>query len=142
MTPEQLAALVALLRDGCNLQQRDGEHAAAAIEHLQAEVARLSTPPDDAEVAALVKRLSGTPLYGGHGEASDAPDEAADALTRLSHAHAAERKLADAMESAINGMVEILDRNETKGPIPDVEMMFCWMAAQDIRATHAARRKE
>ena len=37
----------------------------------------------DAELDALVKRLQGTPLYEGHGEASDAPDEAATAITTL-----------------------------------------------------------
>lgn len=59
-----------------------------------AEVARLSTPPDDAEVAALVAEL-GEPLVIIEGYSADYVDtddvrermgKAADALTRLSHA--------------------------------------------------------
>jgi hypothetical protein len=35
-------------------------------------------------VARMLIRLRGTPLYEGHGEGSDAPDEAADMLEALS----------------------------------------------------------
>lgn len=45
----------------------------------------------DAELDALVKRLLGTPLYEGHGEAFDVMDEAADAITALRTELAAER---------------------------------------------------
>jgi hypothetical protein len=41
----------------------------------------VDTSPEN--VARMLKRLRGTPLYGGHGEASDAPDEAADMLEAL-----------------------------------------------------------
>ena len=114
-----------------------------------AEVARLSTAPDDAEVAELVNALRSQRQIDMDGcevaVSRQACDVAADALTLLSHAHAAEKVKREVMDAAINGMVEILDRNDTKGPIPDVEMMFCWMAAQNIRAAlrgNAARRKE
>ena len=43
----------------------------------------------------------------------------------------------DALKGPINRLVVVLDRNERKGPIPDIEMMFCWMAAQDVRAALA-----
>lgn len=109
MTPEQLAALVADLRYGCNLQQRDGERAADAIEHLQAEVARLSTPPDDAEMAVLEGWLRNPWSKAAPGtERGPIPEwmyalmhQAADALTRLSHALAAERAKREAMEEAL-----------------------------------------
>lgn len=39
-----------------------------------------------------------------------------------------------ALTEAIEGLITVLDRNDKKGPIPDVEMMFCWLAAQDVRA--------
>ena len=53
--PDDLAGLVARLRDGCNLQQRDGERAADAIEALAAESARLaSSEPKCAVVKPLV----------------------------------------------------------------------------------------
>ncbi len=57
--------------------------------------------------------------------------EGEDALIR---AEAAEAKVKE-LEAATNGLMAILERNDTKGPIPDVEMMFCWLAAQDLRAT-------
>jgi len=49
----------------------------------------------------------------------------------------AERAAANARETALRKSVEalcaVLDRNDKKGPIPDVEMMFCWLAAQGVR---------
>ena len=61
-----------------------------------AEVARLSTPPDDAEVAELVNALRTQRQIDMDGcevaVSRQACDMAADALTRLSHAHAARRK--------------------------------------------------
>lgn len=39
--------------------------------------------PTDEELDALVQRLHGTPLYEGHGEASETPERAADAITTL-----------------------------------------------------------
>ena len=38
------------------------------------------------------------------------------------------------LRETVEALVVVLDRNEKKGPIPDVEMMFCWLAAQDVRA--------
>ena len=35
---------------------------------------------------------------------------------------------------AVEALVVVLDRNDKKGPIPDVEMLFCWLAAQGVRA--------
>lgn len=137
MTPEQLAALVAENRSGvlccddkCRVMDAKSGCICAtnsdAIEHLQAEVARLvsdldhgakdycvlmerhdaltvevarlSTPPDDAEVAALVEMFR---LLGD--TESFAPHQhyvAADALTRLSHTLAAETAKREAMEVA------------------------------------------
>ena len=104
-----------------------------------AEVARLSTPPDDAEVAALVAEL-GEPLVIIEGYSADYVDtddvrermgKAADAITRLSHAHAAERKLADDLA---DGLVEARDQ---------VWRDTAWHLKQnETLAAHAARRKE
>ncbi len=38
------------------------------------------------------------------------------------------------LREAVEALVVVLDRNDKKGPIPDVEMMFCWLAAQGVRA--------
>jgi hypothetical protein len=51
-------------------------------------------------------------------------------ITRLR----AQVEAGDNLAEAVSGLIAILDRNDTKGPIPDIEMMFCWMAAQDVRA--------
>lgn len=50
---------------------------------------------------------------------------------------AAQQREAGLMD-AVERLVVVLDRNDKKGPIPDVEMMFCWLAAQDIRAAFRA----
>lgn len=42
------------------------------------------------------------------------------------------------LTDAVERLVVVLDRNDKRGPIPDVEMMFCWLAAQDIRAAFRA----
>lgn len=63
----------------------------------------------------------------------------AAAFTKASHII---RALADAdalveaqrLREAVEALVVVLDRNDKKGPIPDVEMMFCWLAAQGVRA--------
>ncbi len=47
---------------------------------------------------------------------------------------AALRAERDALRAAVEGLIAVLDRNDKKGPIPNVEMMFCWLAAQDVRA--------
>ena len=39
---------------------------------------------------------------------------------------------------AARGLAEVLNRNGGKGPIHDVELMFCWLAAQTVRAALAA----
>lgn len=56
-----------------------------------------------------------------------APAEALAEVQRLRH----ER---DELRAAVEGLIAVLDRNDKKGPLPDVEMMFCWLAAQDVRA--------
>ena len=38
------------------------------------------------------------------------------------------------LKAALDRLIAVLDRNQTKGPIPDIELMFCWLAAQDVRA--------
>ena len=40
----------------------------------------------------------------------------------------------EGLTGAVKGLVEILDQHETKGPLPDVALMFCWLAAQEVRA--------
>lgn len=61
---------------------------------------------------------------------------------RLGHHVTAEAAAAQQREAGLTDAVErlvvVLDRNDKKGPIPDVEMMFCWLAAQDIRAAFRA----
>ena len=37
------------------------------------------------------------------------------------------------LRGAVEALCAVLDRNDKKGPIPDVEMMFCWLAAQGVR---------
>ena len=43
-----------------------------------------------------------------------------------------------ALVEAAKGLAEVLNRNRGKGPIPDVELMFCWLAAQTVCAALAA----
>lgn len=38
------------------------------------------------------------------------------------------------LREAVEALVVVLDRNDKKGPIPDVEMTFCWLASQGVRA--------
>lgn len=52
-----------------------------------------------------------------------------DAFTRLAAADAQ----VGALNAAVEGLIAVLDRNDKKGPIPDFEMVFCWLAAQDVR---------
>lgn len=54
-----------------------------------------------------------------------------DGLPKAARHVAAER---DALLGAVKGLVEVLDQHETKGPLPDVALMFCWLAAQNVRA--------
>lgn len=37
------------------------------------------------------------------------------------------------LNEALNRLVSVLNQNEGKGPLPDIALMFCWMAAQDVR---------
>lgn len=149
MTPEHkilskgaLAALVALLRDGCNLRQRDGEHAAEAIEHLQAEVARLSTPTDDAEVAGLVDGLTLHTKDPDCIKPSPIMCSAADALTRLSHALAAETAKREAMEEALTPFALIADLvdEETEGVSDTDEFGLFFLNGEDNEPVWLAER--
>lgn len=45
------------------------------------------------------------------------------------------------LKAALDRLIAVLDRNDVKGPIPDVEMMFCWLAAQDVRAAMGSTGK-
>jgi hypothetical protein len=103
------------------------------------ENARLSTPPDDAEVRVLESWLRNPwSTAADNVERGPIPDwlyalmqQAADALTSLSHAHAAERKLADDLA---DGLVEARDQ---------VWRDTAWHLKQnETLAAHAARRKE
>lgn len=103
----------------------------------KAEVARLSTPPDDAEVAGLVMKArdglctkpKGGPFGTGWSVDLSATVELlnamADALTRLSHATAPDRKLVDDLARALD---------YARGGIA--------CGAEEALARHASRRKE
>lgn len=54
-----------------------------------------------------------------------------DGLPKAARHVVAER---DALLGAVKGLVEVLDQHETKGPLPDTALMFCWLAAQNVRA--------
>lgn len=113
-----------------------------------AEVARLSTPPDDAEVAGLVAEL-GEPLVIIEGYSTDYVDtddvrermgKAADALTRLSHANAAETVKREAMEHALHALAEACEGEPSE--VFEGEIGSALTHAHATLATHAARRKE
>lgn len=53
---------------------------------------------------------------------------------RLAAELAASRAREAGLRGAVEALCAVLDRNDKKGPIPDVEMMFCWLAAQGVRA--------
>ena len=71
---------------------------------------------------------------------------ARDAIAALDSIEPAPVTLAEALQvpevqalvEAANALAVIIDRNNGKGPIPDVEMMFCWLAAADVRAAMRA----
>ena len=103
MTPEQLAALDAKLAsqigdDVSVIFNHEAlfKESRRALAHLQSEVARLSTPPDDAETAELVDALATKSAMINMGEKiawgseTALMDKAADAITRLSRALASE----------------------------------------------------
>ena len=97
------AAFIAAARDlvPALLAERDA---------LQAEVARLSTPPDDAETAALVEAYRSCAKSLEHQPGLVAKElrrhheATADALTRLSHALAAEKAKREAMEGELRSV--------------------------------------
>ena len=135
------AAFIAAARDlvPALLAERD-----AAL----AEVARLSTPPDDAEVAELVAEL-GEPLVIIEGYSADYVDtddvrermgKAADALTRLSHAHAAEKDKRDGMEHALYALTKACEGEPSE--VFAGEIGGALTHAHATLAAHAARRKE
>ena len=61
-------------------------------------------------------------------------DRLAAANAALEAQVGARRAERDQLRAAVEGLIAVLDRNGEKGPIPDVEMMFCWLAAQNVRA--------
>jgi len=61
-------------------------------------------------------------------------DRLAAANAALEARGGAGRAERDQLRAAVEGLIAVLDRNGEKGPIPDVEMMFCWLAAQNVRA--------
>ena len=46
------------------------------------------------------------------------------------------------VNDALKRLVSVLDQHEGKGPLPDTALMFCWMAAQDVRAALAQKGGE
>ena len=71
------------------------------------------------------------------------PAECLVAAARIEQlANAARAPLAEALAvpevaalvDAAEGLSAILDKHETKGPLPDIAMMLCWLAAQNVRA--------
>jgi len=61
-------------------------------------------------------------------------DRLAAANAALEAQVGARRAERDQLRAAVEGLIAVLDRNGEKGPIPDVEMMFCWLPAQNVRA--------
>jgi hypothetical protein len=125
-----------------------------------AEVARLSAPPDDAEVAALTDALGvkSAMIQLGEkiawGSETALMDQAADALTRLSHTLAAETAKREAMEVALRTVETDLAEAEDKFHIAsfyisDEQTKTCvmdrvkWMAkaGSRVRATLAQHGK-
>ena len=80
-------------------------------------------PTDDAYFVAMPHKTDGTEYI----RADIAPADALAEAQRL-------REERDELRAAVEGLIAVLDRNDKKGPIPDVEMFFCWLAAQDVRA--------
>jgi len=56
------------------------------------------------------------------------------AITRAPLAEALAVPEVAALVDAAEGLSAILDKHETKGPLPDIAMMLCWLAAQNVRA--------
>lgn len=113
-----------------------------------AEVARLSTPPDDAEMAELVAEL-GEPLVIIEGYSADYVDtddvrermgKAADALTRLSHAHVAEKDKREGMEHALYALTKACEGEPSE--VFAGEIGGALTHAHATLAAHAARREE
>jgi len=128
---------------------------ALAPEDAIAEVAKLRAERDEALADVARFQEERTYVIGANdgwdaaveqGEASPAVEKAMVRFwKKLAETHneradtlAAELAASRAREAGLRGAVEalcaVLDRNDKKGPIPDVEMMFCWLAAQGVRA--------
>ena len=87
--------------------------------------------PDTLEAtAARYDRWYGT--KPGDGGTSDQLRAGAQAMRRVEEF--------EYLMSKVDGLSAILDRNENKGPLSDIELMFCWLAAQDLRAAIRAHR--
>lgn len=93
---------------------------ALAPEDAMAEVAKLRAERDDA-VADCTMARSGREI-------------AISDRDRLAAELSASRAREAGLRGAVEALCAVLDRNDKKGPIPDVEMMFCWLAAQGVRA--------
>lgn len=63
---------------------------------------------------------------------------ALDVTPAPSLAEALELPEVKALVEAVDGLIGVLNKHETKGPLPDEALMFCWLAAQEVRAV---RRK-
>ena len=102
--------------------------AAARLSALTAQVAELTQERDriakaNHRQAYCIQLTAQAVGVGISGAMEELPKEASRLRDRLA-------KLVDAAE----GLSAILDKHETKGPLPDVAMMLCWLAAQNIRA--------
>ncbi len=118
--------------------------AAAHIAALTAQVAenRISEPHDPGDFVGdifyghPIKTTMGTHRWTGT-ERVALPSEAEALAGLLAEARkeaAALRERVAKLVEAAEGLSAILDKHETKGPLPDVAMMLCWLAAQNIRA--------
>lgn len=47
-----------------------------------------------------------------------------------------------ALVEAAKGLAQVLNEHEGKGPLPDVALMMCWLAAQNVRAAMRALEAE
>lgn len=85
-----------------------------------------------AHIAALTaqNREMALDVLASSGQAQEAYAAQLAAETERDALRAKVAKLVEAEE----GLSAILDKHETKGPLPDVAMMLCWLAAQNIRA--------
>ena len=154
---EAAEQLIARLRNPLMLRKGDYDRAAdmladtlAERDAVLAEVARLSTAPDDAEARMWVEALTETAkshddAYDDSGHLMDKAlaEEARGAsafITRLSRAHEAEEIKREAMEHALHALAEACEGEPSE--VFEGEIGGVLTHAHATLAAHAARRKE